>query len=162
MKLYQLTLLIISVALTQTSVFYLNLGGFGVNWVLILAWILYLNYTRDDAFYMAFFGGLLSDLLRLEGLGITSFSLLIPLLIFLAFDLSVKLKETPLKYLALFLGIAISHMLIILASFIFGDISTLEAGFIQSQVVIVVAEWLIISTFTAVREIFFPDFVKYS
>src|SRR5687768_12051125 len=99
MKLHILIILIILTALAQASIFYSGAGNITVNVIAVVAWFLYFLGVRKETAFFIFFGGLLVDLIRLSGIGVTSFSILLPFAIFLFIENAFELKDSLLSYL---------------------------------------------------------------
>src|SRR5438128_1503769 len=103
MKQYQLILLIILVAILQVSFFFSDMGNLTLNVILIATWYLYLNEGKDTAAYFAIGAGVLTDLLRLHGIGTTSFAILLPLLIYINLEGFLQFTDTALSYFMILL-----------------------------------------------------------
>src|SRR5689334_21474600 len=120
MKQYQLILLIILASILQVSFFYSDIGNLTLNAVLIITWFLYLNEGKDTAAYFAIGAGILTDLLRLHGMGTTSFSILLPMLIFLNLESIFQFTDTVISYFLILLMVALTGIIFLGINYLFG------------------------------------------
>ena len=153
MKSYYLVLIILISAILQGSFFYSDFGSVGVGIVLCITWFLYLNNLEKEAGLYAIFAGLLVDLIRLSGVGSTSFSILLPLLGYIFLDRLIRFEGTFFAYLTLLIMTVLSGFLgLFISILVFQDV-TLEAVGVMPTILSALLNWVVILAVSTVSSI---------
>lgn len=157
MKLYHLIFVILISSFLQASLFYGNVGSVVINLVLCVTWILYLTEEKVYAAFYVLFAGILVDVLKLSGIGMTTFLILVPLIVFILLEGLLSLKRVLITYLFMLGLIILGVLLSVFVNRIFGYITEIDWISIRFMLISALVNWVIIVVVITVRNLIRPD-----
>lgn len=153
MKPYQLILIILISGFLQASLFYGEVGMVMVNLILCISWVLYLSGERDYSAFYVLFAGIFVDILKLSGIGTTSFLIFLPIVIFVIAEALFSLKRDVVKYIFILALIAFGALVGILVNRVFGNITLVNWQIVGSSLISAMLNWGVIVILMTVRTI---------
>ena len=144
MKSYTLILTIILSVILQVSLFFGQPEVLIINLILIIAWLIFMNESRTEFAIYVLVAGVLADLLRLEGVGMLSFSIFIGAMLYLFIESLIDIKRNIGNFILLLFVFALSSLSFAFVNQLFSG-GTFNVELYQSILFGAVINWVIFS-----------------